>query len=292
MINFSNWTIYDGASEGSGRSEKIWLKNPETNQTGLFKFKKDIETTDHISEHMAYCIATILDIPCAKFDIGIYNGKEGSMSYNIVNPETMIFAEGISFINLTYPAYNPEQFIDLTTKRRYSIEMLTPILKKYQVFNEFIQMLIFDFLIGNTDRHHSNWALISEDKKWYFSPLYDNSSSLCAYISGEQLKKYLGKDKLAWNSLIDSKSKSRIRINFFDTKEPTHKMVMQYLAQNYYEQAYPCIKNIQLKMTDKEIYSILQQYNKYLLSPEKKSIIHRFLHDKIKMLEEIFKKEN
>jgi len=48
--DFSYWCEYEGASEGSGRSKKIWLINPDNGQTGLFKFKKDIETTDHISE--------------------------------------------------------------------------------------------------------------------------------------------------------------------------------------------------------------------------------------------------
>ena len=42
MKDFSFWEKYDGASEGSGRSEKIWLLNPDTDQIGLFKFKKDI----------------------------------------------------------------------------------------------------------------------------------------------------------------------------------------------------------------------------------------------------------
>ena len=50
MKDFSFWKEYDGASEGSGRSEKIWLQNPDTGQIGLFKFKKDIDTTDNISE--------------------------------------------------------------------------------------------------------------------------------------------------------------------------------------------------------------------------------------------------
>ena len=27
LIDFSKWNVYDGASEGSGRSEKIWLKS-------------------------------------------------------------------------------------------------------------------------------------------------------------------------------------------------------------------------------------------------------------------------
>ena len=41
MKDFSNWIEFEGASEGSGRSEKVWLINPEDKQTGLFKFKKD-----------------------------------------------------------------------------------------------------------------------------------------------------------------------------------------------------------------------------------------------------------
>ena len=38
-IDFSMWNVYDGASEGSGRSEKIWLKS-DNGEIGLFKFPK------------------------------------------------------------------------------------------------------------------------------------------------------------------------------------------------------------------------------------------------------------
>lgn len=44
MKDFSFWMEYEGASEGSGRSEKLWLMNPDTGQSGLFKFKKDLTT--------------------------------------------------------------------------------------------------------------------------------------------------------------------------------------------------------------------------------------------------------
>ncbi len=37
MKDFSFWEEYEGTPEGSGRSEKIWLMNPDTGQTGLFK---------------------------------------------------------------------------------------------------------------------------------------------------------------------------------------------------------------------------------------------------------------
>lgn len=60
--DFSFWMEYEGASEGSGRSEKVWLINPDTNQIGLFKYKKDVATTDHVSECIAYDLATQIDI--------------------------------------------------------------------------------------------------------------------------------------------------------------------------------------------------------------------------------------
>ena len=59
--------------------------NPDTGRTGLFKFKKDISTTDHVSECIASDLANIIGIPCAKFEVGLYKGREGSMSYSIVD---------------------------------------------------------------------------------------------------------------------------------------------------------------------------------------------------------------
>jgi len=76
MKDFSFWTEYEGASEGSGRSEKIWLMNPDTSQTGLFKMKKDAETTDHISECIAYKLAELLNLSCARFELGTYLNRD------------------------------------------------------------------------------------------------------------------------------------------------------------------------------------------------------------------------
>ena len=64
--------------------------------------------------------------------------------------------------------------------------------------------MLFDCLIGNSDRHHSNWGVVPYIKKGdtqyhicsKLSPLYDNCSSLCAYednndIISENMKKLL-----------------------------------------------------------------------------------------------------
>ncbi|MFR1833657.1 MAG: HipA domain-containing protein [Lachnospiraceae bacterium] len=288
MKDFSFWEEYEGASEGSGRSEKIWLQNPDTGQTGLFKFKKDVGTTDHVSECIAYEIAQLLEIPCAKFELGMYHGREGSMSYNIIENSNQILAEGIYFITLIYPEYNPEQFIDVVTKHRYSIEMVKKAIEKFVSIESFLKMLVFDYLIGNSDRHQNNWAIIIKNDKMEWSPLYDNSSSLCAYILEEQIAGYLGKDKNRWNSLIDTKSRSLLRCKEFDEKRPTHLMVMKYLKENYFGETCGFVKKIVTVMTEKQIYDILKSYLKEELSDNKKKLISKYLLEKKQMLRTVY----
>lgn len=180
MKDFSFWMEYDGAAEGSGRSEKLWLMNPDTGQIGLFKFKKDISTTDHVSECIACDLASLVGLSCAKFEIGVYKGREGSISYNIVDHEGMALIEGIYCISLMYHSFNEELLLDVETGETYSLDMIKTVLEPLGLFNDFLPILVFDFLIGNTDRHQSNWALILEKERLSISPLYDNSSSLCA----------------------------------------------------------------------------------------------------------------
>ena len=109
--------------------------------------------------------------------------------------------------------------------------MIKNVLEPLSLFESFLPVLIFDFLIGNTDRHQSNWALILENGKLRLSPLYDNSSSLCAYVKEERIKQYLGKDMLLWKSLVDTKSRAIIRITGQDKKAPTHLEMLKYVNQ-------------------------------------------------------------
>lgn len=287
MKDFSTWEVYEGIAEGSGRSEKIWLQNPQTGKLGLFKFKKDSYTTDHISECIAYKIAELLAIPCARFELGKYNGREGSISYNIVE-EGQILVEGINYINLVYPYYDPEKCIDIESGDVYSLEMIEKSVQGIVDFSEFLKIPIFDFLIGNTDRHQSNWAIIQSNRDKKIAPLYDNSSSLCAYISDDKLKEYLGKDMVRWKSLVDTKSKSMIRRFSSEIRRPTHLEVVRYLRENYYEETVDFVNKISLLMTDDNITGILNEYINEGLSDIRKQVLKRFLMDKTSIIEELY----
>lgn len=289
MKDFSFWEIYNGFAEGSGRSEKIWLYNPDTQVSGLFKFKKDITTTDHISECIAYNLAKYLEIPCARFEIGTYHGREGSFSYNIITSdiEAPSLIEGINYINLFYPEYDDEKFMDLVTGDVYSVEMVKKVTKGIFDFTDFLNMLIFDFLIGNSDRHQNNWAVIKTGDNTAFSPLYDNGSSLCSFISDQQAEAYLGNDLVRWKSLVDTKSKSLVRRTLNDAKRPTHLEMLQYIFHNYRVETIEIAQKISTLSLEK-IEEIVELSSENQLHAIKKKLICNFLNTKVEMLKQVY----
>lgn len=287
LVDYSNWDIYDGASEGSGRSDKDWLINNETKEIGLFKYTKSDKTTEHVSEKLASNLAGLLGIECAKIEIGKYNSRIGSMSY-LINTKTEILIEGIYLINKKYPNYDSLTMYDNVIEEYYSLEMILESLDEYNLRNDFLKILILDFLIGNTDRHQNNWAVLECGNSIRICPIYDNGSSLCCYFKEENLDFYLGNDKVRFNSIVNSKSKSRIRINKKLKKEPTHFEMLEYIKLNYGECVIDLIRIINENITEVALDEIMSSYTEDSISVKRKLLIKKFLLEKIKLMNGIF----
>lgn len=284
--DFSNWVEYEGASEGSGRSEKIWLVNPESGEVGLFKFTKSSNTTEHVSEKIASELAMKVGIECMKVDLGTFNSRIGSLSYKI-NKDDEILIEGIQLINKYFPNYDENSLYDNVKNEYYSLEMIMNSLNDYNLQNEFLKIPIFDYLIGNTDRHHSNWAIIQKDKNVKLSPLYDNGSSLCCYINEDKIDGYLGKDRMKFESILINKSTSRIRIDKKIRKEPKHKEVLEFIKNNYYNEVIDFIQVINTNVNEKSIDNLLNSYVG-IISDKRIKLIKKYLFEKVRMMVEIF----
>lgn len=296
LIDFSSWNVYDGASEGSGRSEKVWLKS-EDGTIGLFKFPKinpsnNKETTEHVSEHLAHKIGNAVGIPTARVDIGTYNGRIGCMSY-FVCEDKEILKEGIWFISAVFPKYDAEQMINTEDGKYYCLEHILRTVPRFSTGAMWMRMILFDFIIGNSDRHQSNWAILikigenhSLTLRW--CPFYDNGSSLCCFITDEDSSEYLGKDKIRFDSLVDSKSKSLIRIDGTQKKLPTHREMVKHLLKNY-SASKEIAKQIISKLSAEKIDELLIEYTDDILSETKKSLIKKFLMRKCEILNELLK---
>lgn len=227
-------------------------------------------------------LAELLNIECMKVDVGSFDDRIGSLSYRI-NKKGENLIEGIQLINKYYPNYDPLTLYDEVNEEYYSMDMIIKSLQDYDFQKEFFKIPIFDFLIGNTDRHQNNWAILQKDDDIRLCPLYDNGSSLCCYIDESKIKGYLGNDEVRFNSLIDSKSTSRIRINKKCKKEPTHLNVIRFLLENYHDDAIDIIKSIVDNINEESINNIMDSYIG-LMSEERVSLIKKFLMGKVNLV--------
>lgn len=277
LINFEDWEIDNESPFGSGASEKKWLINPITKEKGIFKFPKGINigkpTGEYWAEKLASQLAEVLKIECAKVDIGIFQGKVGSMSYMILKEDEELI-EGIQYITTTYKSYDEDKFIDYETG----------------LFNEFLKIPIFDALIGNSDRHHSNQGIIENKKSEVLklSPLYDNGSSLCCLIKDEDALNFL-RDKMRFNSLIFSKSKSMIR--WSGNKRIRHFELVEEIRKKYFLETIEFVEKIKNNLNDKIIEDIIYQYDDSIISKNLKKLLFEFLKERRNRIIKIYFEE-
>ena len=298
--DFNSWIEdKDSGRFGSGASEKIWLINPKTNEKGLFKFpkvkdkEKGIITGEYWAEKLASEIGKLIDIECAKVDIGTYKGRIGSMSYNVIKDTSNTFREGLDYIQAQYPFYNKESLIDEYNNKKYSLQMIERSISGLLEISEILRIMIFDCLIGNSDRHHSNWGIIQyitdDNTKKHFClklcPLYDNGSSLCSYEDNSDLELFF-KDKMKFEALVNTKSKSAIG---WENERPIkHFELLKKIQENYYKLTVPYIKIIKYNINEEKINALLNKFDTNIISKNMKKLLKMYLLERRKRMLEIY----
>lgn len=126
-----------------------------------------------------------------------------------------------------------------------------------------------------------NHIRLSFRSKW--SPLYDNGSSLCCYVNEKSIDSMFGKDLGPFKALVDTKSRSIVRIDGSKKTKPTHKEMVLYLIKKY-----PSAKAIAARfverLTFERVDKLLDMYTPDILSEKKNRLIRRYLKEKLCML--------
>jgi hypothetical protein len=186
--DISNWETQPWVSTGGTRAKEL-LISPEGVK---FYFKRsERKAATHSkpgkyfkyefwSEIIAYELGTMLGLDVLKYDLAVFEGEPGCLSKSMVEEDEELI-EGVKFIQAYNANFNP---LRKECRKWYSFDLIERSLHNIKFeggIEHIIRMVIFDAVIGNSDRHQENWAVI--ERKTPFPEV------------AERIKSSLGKDR-------------------------------------------------------------------------------------------------
>lgn len=239
------------STEQLGTKKKSWFRHTELGRC-LFKVSRQ-DTGEDWSEKIAAELCGLLGLPHARYELAISGELYGTISPSFM-PEGGTLIHGNELLLQLVPGYGDtassyrvsEHTIDLVldtinkTGAKLPIDWNPPggIELAAEVF---VGYLLLDAWIGNTDRHHENWALIERfasttgnAPEFSLAPTYDHASSLGRNESDENRQKRLtSRDKNYTVEAYVQKARSALFLNADDPKPLTPLEAFRHAAQRY-----------------------------------------------------------
>ncbi|MEI8026312.1 MAG: HipA domain-containing protein [Pseudomonadota bacterium] len=160
-------------------------------------------------EYLSNQIAQSLGIPVAWFNLLNYCGLRTFVTKNFISESKV--ASTLTHLNHYFSENEPYQYESI-------IAIIYKQTGKFKDVETFINMCLFDALIGNHDRHGRNVGLINTSRQCKLAPIYDNPS-------------YLG---LESGSMLRAQFSPSGRIETFHNRNPVMKdYVMEFLRLGY-----------------------------------------------------------
>lgn len=163
LYDISDWQEQSWWSTGGTRDKKIYT-NPADGELYYFKqsFKKGQRDYKYEfwSEIIAFEVGELLGFNILPYHIAIKGDVIGCISKSMIEPNEELI-EGGKYLQAFDNTFNPE---NVKERKRYTFELIQEALisfNKESHLIDVIETIVFDALIGNSDRHQENWALIN-----------------------------------------------------------------------------------------------------------------------------------
>lgn len=200
--------------EYAGTKTKFWLLNARLSRRVMVKFARE-GTGEDWSEKLAYEIGRAIQIPCPRVDLCEVTTARAILCWDFLArgsdadgtaEQSLIHGNELLFLrNEVYPTdvrYGVVQHtIGAVVDVLSNVRPISPRVPGApdcicDGFDTFVGYLMLDALIGNTDRHHENWGVVSQRNSTghvlRVAPSYDHASSLGRELTDEKRHGRLG----------------------------------------------------------------------------------------------------
>lgn len=208
-IDVSRWAVI--RDEPGGRDpNKRWLAiDPDSPRDQHWLWKSRQTTGDGSQAALTDCaevcvsrLANVLQIPAATCRFAVCDGELGVVSRNVtpagftLNTARTYLPEIEGYEQKSIDAVVGEGVHRMRRETGYTLDAVERVLsavapppgvQDISAFGVFAGYLTLDALVGNTDRHPGNWALLEsdEDGRRFLAPTYDHGSALGAGLTDE-----------------------------------------------------------------------------------------------------------
>ena len=211
MIDFSKYAKTNTYYGGSEKKFGILIDGFEY----MIKFQKynnfGGKIYNHISEYIGCHIFELLGFKVQETYLGTYNNEEVVACKNFINKNNQFVPfndVGESTLDNSKDRYHYD-YEDIM-KMLIDNSKLTNVKETIKIFWE---MFIVDAIIGNFDRHGSNWGFLKKDNRYVISPIFDNGSCLFPNMIDEDIMIEIMSDEDMTNERVYKYPTSQIKLN-------------------------------------------------------------------------------
>ena len=188
--------------EPLGSKRKFWVLLQGETQPWLFKYARP-GSGEHWAEKLGSELAGLLELPAARVEMAMKEEHLGVLVESIVphvwNTQLNQVERSGELIHGNEVLAGHIKEYDLKKQRGHrqhsyaniveALRVAVPESRYKEVMTNFAGLLVLDALIGNTDRHHENWALLRLSEgggSIVLAPSYDHASSLGRELQDER----------------------------------------------------------------------------------------------------------
>jgi HipA-like C-terminal domain len=232
----------------------------------------------------------------AKSRLAIINGQLRFLSRYFLQNEEEVLVHGAEIFSQWI---EDKDFVSAIEKHKLEQDFFTfqaveqaltkafPIQAK-DFLDSFVRLLILDALLGNNDRHHYNWGVITHIKNKYpprFSPIYDTARGLFWSTPEQNIKIWLSNEQQLKIQLEKYSEGAKPLTGWDENSNINHFQLLEFIFQDgRYKSIFDEL--VQFSHLEK-INRLIDNEFMFLMSSKRRELIKAYLHLRFKRINNI-----